>query len=390
MTSTLLDTSQLATTGFLYIRPIKMDSIVDDPFAVLGNADARELARYAWSDNINLGISQPEDLVLQGDLLIAVGPNRRLFTMTSSFLTEISHVFAVMLGPHFEEGHRLRSLQPGDPEMVLELPDDDAQAFHNTVRVLYGADPATKDYEPAEIQKIAVIVDKYDMVSRFTFASAYWFAKYTWADDPEETWQLTTAAYWLQCPDAFFLFSKKLIKQLQASHLEYIDQMPDRVLGLRLCYVSLESPALQQRRQSVIVTTTVTANDWRSLTTLCSTYLSKPCNMPDVLPRFFVFLHRHISTQHPHSQALSKMSASSPASPDRDSGKNELPGLVKICPKGDVILVVDPDKKKMRVTPDFLGHISPVFRDMVEANPLEEESHQNRVDEVVVGLALRR
>ncbi|KAF5677032.1 tetratricopeptide repeat 15 [Fusarium heterosporum] len=155
--------------------------------------------------------------------------------MASSFLCEISPVFAVMFGPSFEEGNRLRTMQPGDCDMVLELPDDDAQAFYNTIRALYGADPSAKHYDTAEIQKISIIADKYDMIARFTFASAYWFAKYTWADDPEETWQLTTAAYWIKNSDAFYNFSRKLVKQFQESHLEYVAGMPDEVLGLRLC-----------------------------------------------------------------------------------------------------------------------------------------------------------
>ncbi|WKT50233.1 hypothetical protein QSH57_015181 [Fusarium oxysporum f. sp. vasinfectum] len=175
------------------------------------------------------------DLIPGGDLILAVGPHRTLLRVASAFLCEISPVFAVMFGPNFEEGDRLRNRQPGDPEMVLELPDDDPLAFDNTILVLYGSDPSTQDCDPDDIQKISILVDKYDMVSRFAFASVYWFAKYAWADDPEETWQLTTAAYWMQNPDAFFTFSKKLVKQLQPSHLSYVTSMPDKVLGLRLC-----------------------------------------------------------------------------------------------------------------------------------------------------------
>ncbi|GKU04188.1 hypothetical protein FLAG1_06800 [Fusarium langsethiae] len=226
---------------------------VNGPFDQ-GNASIpfSQLARYAWS-NAKLGLTQPlkqdaaqpltknpdqqivEDLIPGGDLILVVGPERRLLGVSSSFLCEISPVFAVMFGPNFEEGHRLRSTQPEGSEMVLELPDDNSQAFCDSIRVLYGADPTTADFEPAEIQKITIVVDKYDMVPRFAFASAYWFAKYPWTDDPEETWQLTTAAFWMRNPDTFFNFSKKLIKQLQTSHLSYVDDMPDKVLGLRLC-----------------------------------------------------------------------------------------------------------------------------------------------------------
>ncbi|KAM5523638.1 tetratricopeptide repeat protein 15 [Fusarium oxysporum f. sp. phaseoli] len=190
-------------------------------------------ARYAWSQ-MDLTpdqsvMSNPEeatetvaqhkfvrDLIPGGDLILAVGPHRTLLRVASAFLCEISPVFAVMFGPNFEEGDRLRNRQPGDPEMVLELPDDDPLAFDNTILVLYGSDPSTQDCDPDDIQKISILVDKYDMVSRFAFASVYWFAKYAWADDPEET-------------------CKKLVKQLQPSHLSYVTSMPDKVLGLRLC-----------------------------------------------------------------------------------------------------------------------------------------------------------
>ncbi|KAF9765619.1 hypothetical protein IL306_002086 [Fusarium sp. DS 682] len=228
-----------------------------DHFATPGNTDnlsssttSSQDARYAWSQmdlNSEQAIVQDSDestetlgphvreLITGGDLILAIGPGRKLYKVSSSFLCEISPVFAVMFGPNFEEGHRLRSRQPGDPEMVLELPDDDEIAFDNAILVLYGADPSTKDFDPDDIQRLAILADKYDMVSRFTFASAYWFAKYAWADDPEEIWQLTIAAYWLQNSEAFFTFSKKLIKQLQASHLGHVAGMHDKVLGLRLC-----------------------------------------------------------------------------------------------------------------------------------------------------------
>ncbi|KAG6994452.1 Trafficking protein particle complex subunit 12 [Fusarium oxysporum f. sp. conglutinans] len=224
-------------------------------------------ARYAWSQ-MDLTpdqsvMSNPEeatetvaqhkfvrDLIPGGDLILAVGPHRTLLRVASAFLCEISPVFAVMFGPNFEEGDRLRNRQPGDPEMVLELPDDDPLAFDNTILVLYGSDPSTQDCDPDDIQKISILVDKYDMVSRFAFASVYWFAKYAWADDPEETWQLTTAAYWMQNPDAFFTFSKKLVKQLQPSHLSYVTSMPDKVLGLRLCWHSRNKSITKTRPRS--------------------------------------------------------------------------------------------------------------------------------------------
>lgn len=228
-----------------------------EPFAAPSNTHTPfssylQGARYAWSEmdptpdqsvmsspeEANKTVAQSRfvrDLIPGGDVILAVGPHRTLLRVASAFLCEISPVFSVMFGPNFEEGERLRSRQPGDPEMVLELPDDDPLAFDNTILALYGSNPSTQDCDPEDIQKISILADKYDLVSRFTFASVYWFAKHAWADDPEETWQLTTAAYWMQNPDAFFTFSKKLVKQLQPSHLSYVAGMPDKELGLRLC-----------------------------------------------------------------------------------------------------------------------------------------------------------
>ncbi|KAM5354496.1 hypothetical protein ACJ41O_001143 [Fusarium nematophilum] len=173
-----------------------------------------------------------EDLVPQGDLILMVGKEKKIFRVPSTFLCDVSPVFAAMLGPHFAEGHRLRSSKESDTPMALELSDDDPQAVYNACRVLYGAHPSTKDLEPASIHNIAVFADKYDMVSRFTFASAFWFAKYAWVDGPQETWWLTTAAFWLENRDAFYMYSRKLVKQLQTSHLRYAG---DAILGLRLC-----------------------------------------------------------------------------------------------------------------------------------------------------------
>ncbi|KAH7240926.1 uncharacterized protein BKA55DRAFT_596310 [Fusarium redolens] len=249
----------LGTTLVIELSPLSdsKNMCPVDHFATTSSTDtpsssSLQGARYAWSQT-DLTSDQPvmanpeeatetvaqhrfvRDLIPGGDLILAVGPHRTLFRVASAFLCEISPVFAVMFGPNFEEGNRLRSRQPEDPEMVLELPDDDPLAFDNTILVLYGSDPSTQDCDPEDIQRISILVDKYDMVSRFIFASVYWFAKYAWADDPEETWQLTTAAYWMQNPDAFFTFSKKLVKQMQPSHLSHVASMPDKMLGLRLC-----------------------------------------------------------------------------------------------------------------------------------------------------------
>ncbi|KAM0343389.1 hypothetical protein ACHAPU_008569 [Fusarium lateritium] len=291
---------------------------VDNPFPVLGSEDAPffQSARYAWS-NTNSDLGQPielnpdqsltrnsdapivEELVPGGDLLLAVGPGRRYFTMASSFLCEISPVFAVMFGPSFEEGNRLRTMQPGDCDMVLELPDDDAQAFYNTIRALYGADPSAKHYDTAEIQKISIIADKYDMISRFTFASAYWFTKYIWADDPEETWQLTTAAYWIKNSDAFYNFSRKLVKQFQESHLGYVADMPDKVLGLRLCL------AVEEQRVRRLANTRPRSSTKGPLDLDDDPLLSPQ----QVTPQQRVFTQRNrISSPHPRSSTATPVS----------------------------------------------------------------------------------
>ncbi|KAM0444064.1 hypothetical protein ACHAQK_002816 [Fusarium lateritium] len=298
---------------------------VESPFPDLGKEDTPffQSARYAWS-SANSGLEQSaelnqdqsllqssdqpivEELIPKGDLLLAVGRSRRYFLITSSFLCEISPVFSVMFGPSFEEGNRLRSMQHEDSEMVLELPDDDAQAFYNTIRALYGADPSAKNYETVEIQKVAIVADKYDMASRFTFATSYWFAKYAWTDDPEETWHLATAAFWFKNSDAFFNFSKKLVKKLQESHLGYIVGMPDKVLGLRLC-LAIEEQRVQRLLHARPRSSTKGPLD------LDDDPLLSP---QQVAPQQRVVTHRNrISSPHPRSSTATPVSQLGEAKP---------------------------------------------------------------------------
>ncbi|KAF4979602.1 hypothetical protein FZEAL_4231 [Fusarium zealandicum] len=279
-----------------------------------------------------------EELVPDGDLILVVGKDKRLLRMSSTFLCKISPVFAAMLGPNFEEGQRLSCVKDKDSQMALELPEDDGQAVYNIFRVLYGADPATKDLEPREIQNLAIFADKYNIGPRLEFATAFWFAKYAWVDDPEETWQLTMAAFLLQQSNAFFTYTKKLVKQLQVSHLSFVEGMMDPMLGLRLCLAIEE----------------------------CRVHMLKHDPKPRGLCLYCFKLARLSSSMAQQDTAMS-------AAPDDkpESSHSQSNSVRTIVNDGDVVLVVGPEQQKIRVSADLLRQSSPVFKAMLDSNMKE-------------------
>ncbi|CEF78970.1 hypothetical protein FGSG_04048 [Fusarium graminearum PH-1] len=68
------------------------------------------------------------------------------------------------------------------------------------------------------------------------------------------------------------------------------------------------------------------------------------------------------------------MSASPPALDQDSKGTSN---ITKICQNGDVILAVGP-KEKIRVASDFLKHISPVFKAMLDGPMSEGEALRNK------------
>jgi hypothetical protein len=64
-----------------------------------------------------------------------------------------------------------------------------------------------------------------------------------------------------------------------------------------------------------------------------------------------------------------------------------LASLTKICPNGDIILSVGP-KAKIQVASDFLKHISPVFKAMLDAPMSEGEALRNKSPDSPIMISL--
>lgn len=112
-----------------------------------------------------------ENIVPDGDLILAVGTQKREMRVSSQFLRYASKVFNTMLGPHWSEGQRLSKVDP--PKVTLE--EDDADAMLAILYVLHHRnDRVPRDLEPAALIRIAIVSDKYDLAVALQYASERW------------------------------------------------------------------------------------------------------------------------------------------------------------------------------------------------------------------------
>ncbi|RSL86897.1 hypothetical protein CEP51_002561 [Fusarium floridanum] len=85
-----------------------------------------------------------------------------------------------------------------------------------------------------QIQDVAVLVDKYQMADRFTFAGGYWLRQGQTLTTGS-IWGLMTAAYLLKLPRTLYYYSNLLVAKKEVTLTKYAFQMPDRMLGLKFC-----------------------------------------------------------------------------------------------------------------------------------------------------------
>lgn len=169
-----------------------------------------------------------------GDLILLPMEERSGIQVHSLMLISASSVFKVMLSDQFSEGRRLR--ESDKAPMRLELPEDDYSAVLNACWILHGQDGKMRNLTAKGVEKLAILIDKYDMSERFFFAMAYWMkALYGPAkSDYKDCWSLMTAAYMLSLDDHFFAYSAILVRKFDScAQMAY--GMADRELGLKLC-----------------------------------------------------------------------------------------------------------------------------------------------------------
>lgn len=84
-------------------------------------------------------------------------------------LRTASKVFDAIFGPNWNEGQNLSEDRPKS----VELGDDDFGAMH-TIKIHHQNDLLTPSLDPADILRVAIVVDKYDLSVAMKFALAQW------------------------------------------------------------------------------------------------------------------------------------------------------------------------------------------------------------------------
>ncbi|KAF5713596.1 hypothetical protein FMUND_7836 [Fusarium mundagurra] len=169
-------------------------------------------------------------LTPNGDVVLVVGREEARIQIASEFLTLASPVFDAMLNLKFSEGIKLHE---GDKSPVdIKLPEDNGLATAQALKTLYGSYPEMLLLTPDQIQKVSIVVDKYDMSARFAMAGTVWMDC-----EPinlEDAWKLMTASYWLDHQVGFRRMSECVIRKLNHAQIfRLANETFDVALGLK-------------------------------------------------------------------------------------------------------------------------------------------------------------
>lgn len=136
-----------------------------------------------------------------------------------------------MLNLKFSEGIKLHESKKSPVD--IKLPEDDGLATTQALKTLHGSDPEMLLLTPDEIQKVSIMVDKYDMSARFAMAGTVWMDC-----EPinlEDAWKLMTASYWLDHEVGFRRMSEYVVRKLNHAQIfRLANETFDVALGLKL------------------------------------------------------------------------------------------------------------------------------------------------------------
>ncbi|KAH7021581.1 uncharacterized protein B0I36DRAFT_297316 [Microdochium trichocladiopsis] len=114
---------------------------------------------------------QYEQICGRGDVILLIGPHQAPLKVQSRCLRTASKVFDAMFGPNWNEGQNLSQDRPKS----VELGDDDFGAMHTVCCVIHHRnDLWTPSLDPADVLRVAIVVDKYDLSVAMKFALAQW------------------------------------------------------------------------------------------------------------------------------------------------------------------------------------------------------------------------
>jgi len=158
------------------------------------------------------------------DVILVVGPDKVPIGVDSRCLRRASKVFNAMFKPPWMESTKL-SNDPDSPT-DLALPEDDAQAMHHVCCIIHHRnDLVPADFSAGEILQIAVVVDKYDMLTALKYAASWWLELCPEVETPEadailSMARLLAAAYLFRDPEQFRRLSLDLLFNYSGSYRE--------------------------------------------------------------------------------------------------------------------------------------------------------------------------
>ena len=157
-----------------------------------------------------------EKIAQLGDLVLEIGTSKKKPLVSSTVLTNLSKVFAVLLGPNFKEGQTQRDAT--NPQ-TISLPDDDVTAVTHMCMMLHckvvpefsnpggnaTTTDTTRDNHSLRLLKLAMVIDKYDCVDvlRLQINPLVWDNLDRFRYGALATCRIANVAWLLQLPRAF-------------------------------------------------------------------------------------------------------------------------------------------------------------------------------------------
>jgi hypothetical protein len=154
------------------------------------------------------------EIVLDGDCILVVGPDKMKLRVHSQFLGAVSKPFSAMFAPAWKEGDAL--LSQSNPTEIL-LPEDNASSMRLVCAIIHHKTRDIPDKLSArDFLGVALIADKYDCVQSLRFASESWFHGHN--DEAGDLVVLAAAAYLLWNGTAFKEITKTMILTLSGPY----------------------------------------------------------------------------------------------------------------------------------------------------------------------------
>lgn len=120
--------------------------------------------------------SEPDILCSHSDLFLLVGPDKLPIGVDARTLRRVSNVFEAMFKPPWLESTKLAENRISPPELVL--PEDDFRAMNVICCIIHHRnDLVPSDISASDILQVAIVADKYDMLTALKYATAEWLKK---------------------------------------------------------------------------------------------------------------------------------------------------------------------------------------------------------------------